>query len=111
MGAAAQRQRPIQQRFSPHGLQSMPQMMETQHVSVNDAAAEERRKAFLLSLAAQGELETRSPGEGTEAQEQKSLNRSRIESMFPALECGFLTTEPPEKLPSEVSFQAAAKVL
>ena len=31
--------------------------------------------------------------------------------MFPALECGFLTTEPPEKLPSEVSFQVAAKVL
>lgn len=53
----------------------MPQMMETQHVSINEAAAEERRKAFLLSLAAQGELETRSPGEGTEAQEQKSLNR------------------------------------
>ena len=31
--------------------------------------------------------------------------------MFPALAGGFLTTEPPEKLPSEVSFQAAAKVL
>ena len=45
----------------------MPQMMEAQHVNFNEAAADERRKAFLLSLAAQGELETRSPGEGTEA--------------------------------------------
>lgn len=53
----------------------MPQMMETQHVNVNEAAAEERRKAFLLSLAVQRGLETRSPWEGTEGQGEKSLNR------------------------------------